>query len=1161
MEKNFTVLSAGNFLKAGNSSLRSLIWKVMKISFIQIVFALTLTVVSLAGNSNAQEVLERRVSLNLSGVTLKKALTELEAVTKVKFVYSRSHLKLDEKVTLEAEMETLGQVLNELLIPRKIAFRVQEKNDYIVLTPYIVNVDIKTSSNDAQPATEIVSAAITVSGKVTDEQGAGLPGVNILIKNTTQGTTTDAEGSFRIDVEDTNVTLVFSSIGYASREVALNGQTTVNVVLSEDIRSLSEVVVIGYGTQEKKEVTAAIAQVSGAEILKSSAISVSNSLAGRVPGLIVSQGNSEPGRDDASIYVRGVGTTGNRAALIVVDGVANRDNISRIDPNDIESITVLKDASAAIYGAQAANGVILITTKRGTTGKPTINYSFNQGFVSPTRKLKLADAALFSRGANIWSQQQGQPDIFSPQQIADYESGAVPSTDWIDEVYKSYSTQNRHNISLNGGSESVGYFISAGTAYQNGLVTGDDKTKYRQFNIRSNIDANVTKRLKVGLSLAGRREDRNWLQYDDNTIYSNTVRALPTIPATVQGYPAEGRQGFNPLAIAKGPGYLNLKRNVFNGTLSGEYKIPGVEGLSIDGFAAVDIVQEFQKHFSQQYTFYREDSNGVPQPVTGGPSPANTFLRQDFLGSQSVTLNSKVKYERTFGDHAIGALAGVEKNEFRTDNFYARAGNYKSSQIDQLFAGDPNVDVIDGRALETARLSYFGRVNYTYRDKYMVQFHFRNDGSANFPSDTRFGFFPGVSAGWRISEEPFLAGSNLISNLKLRASWGKVGNDQFPPNTPTFSYYFQYLDKFRYPSSPSRSGYVFDGIDVSVLNTDVEANPNITWETKSTLDFGIDAGLFENKIVFEFDVFFENRKDVLGPRNSTVPNFTGIIPPLENLLEIENKGVDGQVTYRNRIGEVSFNIGASLTIARNKVVFADETDLYPTKEIHDRLSQEGYTVGARALYEYVGVYRTEEDLNTYPTFANTTPRLGDAIFRDLNGDGVIDSQNDRVRVDNTGNQVGIPQMQYGIPIGIQYKGFDFTALFQGQAQSWKLLRYTFNSGTNVFAHFLENAWSESNPDGELPAFNRGNTDPQLSTLWLRDNSFLRLKNIEIGYTLPKDLVSRAGIQNLRIYFNGYNLLTFDKLKKDGLPDPESVDIEGWQFPHTKSVNFGLNLTL
>jgi TonB-linked SusC/RagA family outer membrane protein len=1153
MQKIFTVLPAGHLLKAGQCPFPTFIWRVMKISFIQIALVMFFCGVALANDSNAQQVLDRKVSLKLGGVTLKKALAELEDATKVKFVYSRSYLRLDEKVSVEAEMKTLGDVLHELLAPLRIAYKVQEENDYIILTAD-KRPDKRSDSAPETQALDVNDLLLAVSGKVSDPQGVPLPGVNVLVKGTTIGTTTDANGDFRIDAPNENVTLVFSFIGYMSQEVALNGQSAINITLVEDITSLGEVVVVGYGTQEKKEVTSAISQVSGTEILRSSAVSISNSLAGRVPGLIVNQTNSEPGRDDATIYVRGLGTNGNRTPLIVVDGVANRDVISRIDPNDIETLTVLKDASAAIYGAQAANGVILITTKRGKKGKPTINYSFNQGFVSPTRKLELADAATFARGANVWSQQQGQPDIFTSQQIADYQNGVQPSTDWINEVYKPYSLQSRHNLSMSGGAEAVSYFISAGTAYQGGLVTGDDKTKYRQYNIRSNVDANVTKRLKVGVSLAGRREDRNWLQYDDNTIYSNTIRALPTIPATVQGLPAEGRQGFNPLAIAKGPGYFNLKRNVINGTLSAEYKIPGVEGLSVDGFAAIDIIQEFQKQFFQQYTFYREDAAGVAQPFKGGPSQSNTFLREDYFGSQSVTLNGKIKYDRTFGDHAVGVLLGYEKNEFRQDSFFARRGNYKSSQIDQLFAGDPNVNVIDGRARETARQSYFGRINYAYRDKYLVQFHFRRDGSSNFPANNRFGFFPGVSAGWRISEESFLQGNTLVSNLKLRASWGKVGNDRFPATVQDF----QYLNKLSYPSSPSRSGYVFDGTDVNVLNTSVAANPNITWESKTTLDIGIDAGFFNNKLTLEFDVFSENRKNVLGTRNFTVPQYTGITLPLENLLEIDNKGFDGQLTYRTNIGPVGFNVGANFTYVKNKIVYADEADLYATPELHDRLSQEGHVVDARQLYDYVGVYRTQQDLDTYPTFANTTAQLGDPIFRDLNDDGVIDNLNDRFRDDKTG---AVPQIQYGIPIGAQFKGFDFSLLLQGQARAWKLLRYTFNSGTNGFSYFVENAWSEGNPNAKLPAYNRGNSDSQLSTLWLQDVSFLRVKNIELGYTLPKSLVSRVGIQTVRIYVNGYNILTFDKLKKNGLPDPESVDLEGWQFPHTKSVNFGLNITL
>ena len=1055
----------------------------------------------------------------------------------VKFTYSPQLIQTDKKVTLHLQETSIADVLNSLL-SADVSYKVIGKQ--IVLKP---NSQLKKL--DRQKNLQISSAAaIRITGQVTDEGQAPLPGVNIVEKGTTNGTVTDAEGHYSIQVADADAVLIFSFIGYTPQEITVNDQTTINVTLSEDIQSLGEIVVIGYGTQEKSEVTGAISQVSGTEIMKSSAVSVSNALAGRVPGLIVNQTNAEPGRDEARIFIRGRGTTGNTDVLVVVDGVANRDGISRIDPNDIETITVLKDASAAIYGAQAANGVVLITTKRGKTGKPTINYSFNQGFVSPTRKIELADAALYARSVNVWSAQQGQAPIYTDQQIADFESGSVPSTDWIDEVYKSHSVQNRHSLTLSGGSEAVKYFLSTGTAYQNGLVTGDETTEYRQYNVRSNIDAQVSENLKIGLDLAGRRENRRWLQYDDATIYSNTIRAGPDIPATIHGLPAIGRERQNPLAIAQGPGYLNLKRNVINGTLSAEYKIPYVEGLSVDGFAAIDIFEGFQKHWFQQYTYYEDaDGDGEPEAVKAGPALSDTYLRQDDQNMQSVTLNAKVRYERTFGMHDISAFLAYEQNEIKADTFYVRRQGYESDQIDQLFAGSANTANHEnyGFATESARQNYFGRFAYAFRDKYMAQFHFRYDGSDRFPSGKRFGFFPGVSVGWRLSEEVFLSNNPVISNLKLRASWGKLGNDRVAP--------FQYLNIFSF-ANPNQ-GYVLGGSDVNVLNPGVAANPNITWETKTTLNIGLDAGFFDDRLTLEFDVFSDKREDILASRNVTVPDYTGLSLPDENIGEVENKGFDAMVMYRQTLGDLSFNVGGNITYVRNKIIFVDEGDVYP----EDYQKAEGHPIGSQLAYDYIGIYRTQDDLDTYPGL-NGVAVLGDPIYRDVNGDGEVTNA-DRIRIDQT----NIPELQYGISLGAQYKGFDFTALFQGQRRVSQYLRYTFNNGNNGLAYFLENAWHEGNPDASLPAFNRGNTSSQLSTLWLRDVSFLRLKNIELGYTLPKALISKVGIQNLRVYVNGYNLLTFDELKKDGMTDPESVNIEAWQFPHTKSLNVGLNVTL
>ncbi|SDK01208.1 TonB-linked outer membrane protein, SusC/RagA family [Catalinimonas alkaloidigena] len=1085
-------------------------------------------------------------------LTLKQALSTLQDRHQVYFTYTDDVVQGQLVNSRNWLQQPSAEAALELLLEEfHLKFKKIDNQNYVIkMAPRSRSArssDVRKLALTSVPArpsvafSALTQVQATISGVITDASGEGIPGVNIIEKGTSNGTITDVTGRYSLNVGD-NATLQISAVGYLSQEVEVGGRSVIDLTLEDDVKALEEVVVIGYGTQEKKEVAGSIAQISNKEIKESTAISVSNALSGRVPGLIVNQTNAEPGRDDARILIRGQGTTGNTAPLIVIDGVANRDGISRIDPNDIETITVLKDASAAIYGAQAANGVILITTKRGATGKPVINYAFTQGFVSPTRKIELADAALYARSVNTWSQQQGQAPIYTDAQIAAFENGSAPSTDWIDEVYKSHSVQNRHSLTVNGGSEAVKYFLSAGTAYQNGLIQSDETTGYRQYNVRSNIDAQISERFKVGLDLAGRRENRTWLQYDDATIYASTIRAAPDLPATLNGLPAIGRERQNPLAIAQGPGYDNLKRNVFNGTMTASYQIPGVKGLSLGGFAAIDFIESNYKKWFQQYTYYQDnDGDGQPEPYKAGPSLGDTYLRVADANSQRVTLNTRLAYERTFGLHDISAFVAYEQSELRIDSFYVQRKGYESDQIDQLFAGSANSDnqQNDGRAFEQARQNYFGRISYTFMDRYIAQFILRYDGSSNFMQGKQFGTFPGVTLGWRISEEAFLKGNPVVSNLKLRGSWGILGNDRIAP--------FQYLNVFSF-AAPNQ-GYVFGGSGANVLVPGVVPNLNITWETKRSINVGVDAGFLKDKLTLSLDVFADKRDNILAPRNVTIPDYTGIDLPDENIGSVQNRGFEAQALYRHTTNAFNFNIGGNLTFARNKVLFIDDQGVYP----EDYQSQEGYPIGYTLGYEFIGIYRNQNDLDTYPGL-NGTAVLGDPIYRDVNGDGEITNA-DRIRLNNT----AIPELQYGISLGADAKGFDFNALFQGQARVQSQLRYTFNNGNNGLAYFLENAWSESNPDAPLPAYNRGNT--VLSTLWLRNVAFLRLKNVELGYTLPNTLVSKAGIQNLRVFVNGYNLLTFDQLKKDGLTDPESVNIEAWQFPHTKTVSLGVNVTL
>ena len=1107
---------------------------VMRVTLLHILITTATMVMAYAIDSDAQGVLDRKVTVHVDGAEVEHVLSLLSKQAKVKFTYNPQNIPLHKKVTLHVTDAKLSDVLTTLL-NTSIDFKIVGKQIALKLT-HDASASAAEEHTTAQ-AEEPVTTALEVSGKVVDVSGMGLPGVNVLVKGTSAGTSTDSDGLYKVTVPTGEETLVFSFIGYTTQEVVIGGRSTIDVTLQEDILSLSEVVVVGYGTQEKKEVTAAISQVKGEDLLKSSAVSASNALAGRVPGLIVNQSNSEPGGDDATVFIRGKSTTGNNSALIVVDGIANRDGISRIDPNDIESITVLKDASAAIYGAQSGNGVILITTKRGKIGKPTISYSFNQGFVSPTRVVKMADAGLFLRSVNADDIANGRTPTYSDQQIAQYESGELPSTDWVKESFKNYSLQNRHSITLSGGSENVKYFVSGGTAFQDGIVKRDNTTAYRQYNIRSNIDAKVSEMLSQGFNLAGPSDNRNFLQVEQNNLFQAALLGLPTMPATIDGLPTSGRLNYNPLAVAEGPGYNKLERNVLNGTLKAKYLIPGIEGLSADGFAAIDVVQDFQKQWTQPYTFY--ERNTTTGAIDAKKSPSSNQLRQDFLRSQSITLNAKLNYERVFGDHSIAAFVAYEQNEFRQDLFYTQRSDFETDQVDQLFAGSADGQMNDGSARETARQNYFGRVSYSLKDKYMAQVHFRYDGTNIFPADKRFGFFPGVSLGWRISEEAFLADNAVVSNLKLRASWGKLGNDRIDP--------FQYLSLFGYGS-----GYVIDGDNVNTLNEGVSPNPNVTWEKKTTFNVGVEAGFLDNKLTFELDVFSDKNRDILWQRNATVPNYTGLQLPRENIGKVDNKGFDGQVLYRNQIGDLSYSVGGNMTFAKNKVVFLDEGATVPSYQ-----RRAGKPVGDVSnltndlAYQVIGVYRTQSDLDTYPGFSGK--RLGDLIYKDMNKDGLI-TGDDRVRLDQT----NVPQMQYGINLGAQLKGFDFTVLFQGQARAQQYLTYNFSNISNGIEYYLKNAWSATNPNAELPAINRSK---EINTLWVRDVSFLRLKNIELGYSIPRALTSKVGIQTLRLYVNGYNLLTFDKLRKDGLADPENINIQSWRYPHTKSINFGLNVTL
>ena len=1086
-----------------------------------------------AGNSEAQKsVYDVQIVIELDNASIEEALIKIDILTDFKFFYKKKSVKSNKKISMEKAQMSVGDMLRYISKESHLQFK--RVNETIFVR--------EKKRNKKALIEEVINSSVPVdkeiSGKVTDENGNGLPGVSVLIKGTNMGVVTDIDGNYTMSVPDDASTLIFSYVGYTTEEVNIGERSTIDLMLIPDIELLTEVVVIGYGTQQKKELTSAVSQTTGEEILRSPAVAITNSLAGRLPGVIINQRSGEPGRDAANILIRGSSTTGNNSPLIVIDGVANRDGISRLDPNDIESVTVLKDASAAIYGAQSSGGVILITTKRGTEGKPVISYGFNQGFVKATRLPDYADAASYAQARNDIERQFGRAPLFSEEDIRLFRDGSDPvghpNTDWYGELFSNTSTQNRHNLSVKGGNEKVRYFLSLGKTFQDDLFKSSN-TEYNQYNFRSNIDASITDNLTVSLDLAGRKENREWYGVGSGYLFWQLGRQLPTQPIRwPNGSLASGIEGTNPILMVNESGYNRTDNDIFNGTISFKYDLPVIDGLSFEGFYAIDNFNTFRKNFETPWFYYDYDQATDTYTRQQSGQRGAITLFEAFNREQSITSNLRVSYTRTFGSHIVSGMVGYEQNETDGDNFNAFRRNFDTDAIDQFFAGSTADEdqTNDGSGFERGRQSLFGRVSYSYKDKYLAQFNFRYDGSVNFPVGDRFGFFPGVSFGWRISDESFMDVS-FIDDLKLRASWGVRGNDRIGE--------FQYLPNFSFGN-----GYNFGGVRVTGINPSGEPILDITWERHNTLNIGADISLFDGKFYLEADVFQTKTTELLGSPQNTVPRYAGFTPPDQNIGEMKNKGLEILTSYNNHLGDIKYTVGGNVTYVRNEVVFIDEA---PWPE--DYQKQEGQPLGSWLLYDAIGIYRDQSEIDNSAHFAGT--EVGDLWYRDVNKDGEI-TDADRIRFDRNST----PELTFGFEFGLEYKNFDLNTLFQGQARAIQPVFFRVETG-NVAQAVLEDYYTVDNPDASHPrlAVPHNQFQNVQSDFWLRDAWFVRLKNIELGYTLPANMMSKIGLQRARIYVSGFNLFTIDDIE---LFDPEINNDTGASYPLTKIFNLGVNIS-
>jgi len=1007
--------------------------------------------------------------------------------------------------------------------------------------------------------TKIDFLKLKIKGRVTSSKDRlPLPGATVTVKGTAIAALTDMDGNFEIAADSGDV-LVFTSIGFKTKELLLNDQTKIAISLEEDSTSLEEVVVVGYGTKKKATLTGSVSELAGKEIVKSPQVNISNALAGRVSGVIANNRSGEPGYDDSSISIRGLATTGNNDVLVVVDGIPGQiGGLSRLSPQEIESITVLKDASAAIYGSRAANGVILVTTKKGKkNSKLNVSYNNDEGFASPTRLPNMAVAPTYATIRNEIAYYNnnagGSNQIYTADQINKFRNGSdpinYPNTNWVKEGLKNMSTVSQHNLNIQGGSESTNYFVSLGKVAQEGLYV-NGATKYSQYNVRTNIDSNINERLKVGVSLSGRKEDRQYPTTGAGDIFRSLYRAFPTSPGIYpNGLPSTGIENNNPLIQATDAGGLNTNPTyVFNGIARGSYDFGFLKGLSLDGFFSADISDSFSRSFYKPYTLYTYNSTSTnydPTIVGGGPDQQAKLTEEQFNQSMLVS-NIKLNYKHKFGEHSLEAFVAYEQSESKTHKFGASRIHFPTTETPELSQGGAAATDYNnwGSSYRFTRQSYFSRVAYNFQEKYLLDLQLRIDGSSNFPVGKQFGKFPSISAAYRISkEEWFKDNVSFFDDLKLRASWGQLGND----NTAQFQFYDNYTFNNRYVIGNT----VTTGIDVVKL-----ANAGITWEVATKLDLGINARFLKN-FTTELIYFQQDRTHILTNRNASIPGTTGIVNPYggdslvpaENIGEVKSNGIEASLGYDHKGEEFSWGVSGNITYAKNKIVFIDEAP-----GVLDYQKQTGNPLNTYLLYNAIGIYKTQADLDKYPHVTGAT--LGDLIYEDHNGDGKI-TADDQVR-SKYGN---IPQIVFGLLADASYKNFDLSVVFSGQTQ---VSQYVLpESGTigNYDSSWADNRWSPSNVNGSYPKVSERASSAVSGGLyknnfWLKDASFIRLKNIQLGYTLPSDILKKTGISNFRIYLSGSNLFTLTKVKDY---DPEGTSESGQFYPQLKIFNVGFNI--
>jgi len=1126
---------------------------IVKIMFFSV---LLLFIGAIVAPAKAVETQNLNVTLNVVNATMRSTIDKIEKAEGYVFIYNDDvRAELDKRVSLQMTNKNIDEVLDKMLAHTNISYKRSGKQ----ITLY---------RNHAKPRQQSVPSVNTqapqqssnkhiVRGRIVDDRNEPVIGATVKINGkNTSGTITDIDGNYVLNNVAPNDVITFSYIGMRPQQIVVGGKNVINVTMQSDIKDLGDVVVVGYGTQRKESLTGSISMVTSKDLVATPQVSASNMLTGRIPGLITTQTYGIPGSDNATLSIRGFGN-----ALFIVDGVER--DARYIDPNTIESISVLKDASSAIYGSRAGNGVVLITTKRGKVSKPIVTVNGTLTFQSVTDMPKMVSSgqlAELKREEFYNKHGIGTPltPPYTEEQMKKYYEGTdpqYPNTDWYDLMIRNWAPMQQYNASVRGGSDRFSYYSYFGYTKQESILK-TDFGNYQRYAFQTNLDARITDRLKLQVSMSYNLNDRN---YPARNAFDGEASIWGAFWATLPIYPAHfpnpnylsyggGATGGIGLISDRGiSGYNRSKAYTteLSGTLTYDFKY--VPGLSFKAFLDYTKSDNPTKIFNISIDFYTYNYANDVYTYKGSYNKGGS-LEQSQVYNTMLTTQLSLNYERLFAKlHRVKAMALFETVDTKGDNLRASRRDFFTMAIDQMFMGSTATAANDGSAAENGRESFVGRMNYAYADKYLLEFILRADASAHFAPGHRWGYFPGIMLGWRLDQEKFMS-KLKFDMLKLRLSYGQMGNDAIGN--------FQYLSGYKLYEMT----YLLGKNSVNGFKSIGIANPDMTWERMHISNVGLDFSWNDRKVYGAFEVFYRKRSGILARRNGSLPSTFGATPPLENLNSQNTRGWELELGTAGHVSDFRYDVKANLSWSRSKWIHYEEANYTDPDQIR-LFKNSGEWVDRQVGYISKGLFTSQEQIDnldyTYPG-GNGKLRPGDLIIADRNNDKVIDWRDQEVIGKGT-----IPHYMLGFNVNLQYKGFDLAMLFQGAFGFYKKLRFwSSNTNDNFYSFIYDKRWNEHNnsADALIPRLGGAATNDYVTQNNFVKSDYMRLKTMSLGYSIPKSLLSKLKIESARVNVSAYNLFTISGLHKYNF-DPEAPSGEtGRSYPLNKTISFGLDVS-